>query len=369
VVSWAEVLRVLVLTPDFPPARGGIQVLVHRLVAHAGGLDSRVIAAHCAGAEQFDEAGGLEVQRVGRRLPARKLQLAALNAVVVRAAVAFRPQVVLSMHIVTSPGAWLSRLAIKVPVVQYLYADEAPASPWLTRFAMRRAQAVVAISAHTRTLALRAGAHPDRVHLIPPGTDLPERQAPPASGPPTVLSVARLDDRYKGHDVLIEAMRRVKERVPDARCVVVGEGSLRGELEAKAERDGVDVRFVGAVSDPDRDAWFARAHVFAMPSRLPVGGGGEGFGIVFMEAAAHGLPVVAGGVGGALDAVVDGETGLLVDPTDPAAVARAIGDLLLDPDRAEALGRAAAERARGFAWPRIAARVEDLLEEVAAAAR
>ena len=123
--------------------------------------------------------------------------------------------------------------------------------------------------------------------------------------------------------------------------------------------------FVGAVSDAERDRWVARARVFAMPSRLPPGGvGGEGFGIVYLEAAARGLPVVAGNVGGAVDAVVDGVTGLLVDPADPAAVADALVALLTDRERAEALGRAGAERAREFAWPEIARRVEDVLLEV-----
>ncbi len=118
------------------------------------------------------------------------------------------------------------------------------------------------------------------------------------------------------------------------------------------------------MSDAERDAALARAHVFAMPSRLPPGGGGEGFGIVYLEAAAHGLPVVAGDVGGARDAIVHGETGLLVDPESPAALADALSDLLLDPPRARALGEAGAQRARGFAWPLIAREVEELAFEV-----
>ncbi len=124
---------------------------------------------------------------------------------------------------------------------------------------------------------------------------------------------------------------------------------------------------MGAVSEGERDAALDRAHVFAMPSRLPPGGvGGEGFGIVYLEAAAHGLPCVAGNVGGATDAVVDGETGLLVDPEDHRAVAGALVDLLLDPPRAGALGDAAATRARLFAWPVVGRRLEDLIFELAA---
>jgi phosphatidylinositol alpha-1,6-mannosyltransferase len=101
-----------------------------------------------------------------------------------------------------------------------------------------------------------------------------------------------------------------------------------------------------------------------MPSRLPgAGRAGEGFGIVYLEAGAYGKPVVAGNVAGALDAVVDGENGLLVDPTDPAAVARAITRLLVDEELAGRLGAGGASRARSLAWPAIAERVQALLLE------
>ncbi len=99
-----------------------------------------------------------------------------------------------------------------------------------------------------------------------------------------------------------------------------------------------------------------------MPSRVPGDGlGGEGFGIVYMEASWHELPVVAGNAGGAVDAVVDGETGLLVDANDPVAVADALIRLLLDRELSSRLGRRGAERAREFAWPIITQRVEDVL--------
>ena len=104
-----------------------------------------------------------------------------------------------------------------------------------------------------------------------------------------------------------------------------------------------------------------------MPSRLPPEGlGGEGFGIAYLEAAAWGLPAVAGNVGGAADAVEDGVSGLLVDPTEPEAVAAALIELLSDESRAAALGEAGQERAQGYAWPRIAARVSDVLVATAA---
>jgi phosphatidyl-myo-inositol dimannoside synthase len=123
---------------------------------------------------------------------------------------------------------------------------------------------------------------------------------------------------------------------------------------------------LGQTSDAERDAWFRRSHVFAMPARIPASGAGEGFGIVFLEANLHGLPVVAGAAGGALDAVVNGETGILVDPADHVALADALVDLLQNPERARRLGAAGAERARrDFNWPTIAARVETLLRSIA----
>jgi phosphatidyl-myo-inositol dimannoside synthase len=147
---------------------------------------------------------------------------------------------------------------------------------------------------------------------------------------------------------------------------VIGEGPLRGELEQLAGSLNLSpaVSFLGAVKDGVRDAWLGRCDVFAMPSRLPgAGAAGEGFGTVYLEAAAHGKPVVAGNVAGAVDAVADGETGLLVDPTDADAVAAAIAALLGDRQLARRLGTAAAARAHTFAWPLIASRVESLLLE------
>jgi phosphatidylinositol alpha-1,6-mannosyltransferase len=179
--------------------------------------------------------------------------------------------------------------------------------------------------------------------------------------------VARIENRYKGFDVMVRAMPLIRAQVPEVHWVVVGDGPLRGEVEQLAAAHVVNgaAEFVGHVSDEERDALFQESSVFAMPSRLPAGRlGGEGFGIVFLEAGAHGLPVVAGNVGGAVDAVVDGETGLLVDPTDHVAVASAISQLLLEPERAAALGHAGRERAQDFAWPQVAQRVEQVLLDV-----
>ncbi len=354
--------RLLVLTPDFPPAPGGIQLLVARIVQHVERLRPRVLTVGGPGTHEYDAAHDLDVRRVRGQ---QRRAIAALNAVALAQAARFRPAVVLSAHIVTAPAAAAIRAALRVPVVQYLYAEELGNRPALTAFALRRADGAVAISRYTHELALKAGADAARVQLIPPGVDIPDQPLTQARATrPTLLTVARIGERYKGHDVVLRALPLIRARVPDVEWVVIGDGPLRPGLERAARDQGLQdaVRFLGRVCDAERDRWLARAHLFTMPSRVPGGRfAGEGFGIVYLEAGAHGLPVVAGSEGGAVDAVVHGETGLLVDPTNHVAVAEAIADLLIDRDRARRFGTAGARRAREFAWPVVAHRVEDLV--------
>ena len=361
--------RVLVLTPDYPPATGGIQLLMHRVFAAAPRLHTRIVTLGGDGAESFDAERSLEVRRVassqGRRFPA----VLALNAVSLLEARRFAPDVIVSGHVVTSPAALLLGRTLRRPVVQYVHADEFRVRPGLCARAMRGATAVIAVSRYTRSLALDAGAAADSVQLISPGVDVPAEVPSARAERPTIVTIASLLFRYKGHDVMTRALALLRARVPDVRWVVIGGGPLRGELEALAGSYGLDgeIEYRGAVGDAERDAALAESWVFAMPSRLPAEGiGGEGFGIVYLEAAARGLPVLAGNVGGALDAVDDGRTGLLVDPGDPLAVADGLAALLLDRDRAAAMGAAGRERAAQFAWPLVAQRVQELLLGLAA---
>jgi phosphatidyl-myo-inositol dimannoside synthase len=358
--------RLLVLTADFPPARGGIQLHVHRIVTGLEAFDVRVVAPVSSGAQEFDAGGRLRVRRVGGAAGSSVTRVAALNASALLEAARWRPHLTLSAHIVTSPAAAAVRRMFGAPTVQYFYAKEIAGKPRLARFAARNARASVSISSYTSGLLSGIGAPVDRLSLIPPGVDVP---ADPSSLPcerPTFVTVSRLADRYKGHDVLMRSLALMRERIPDVEWVVIGDGPLRPELEGLARQEGVadSVRFLGAVSDEVRDGWLRRAHLLAMPSRLPgEGAAGEGFGIVYLEAAGVGKPVVAGAVGGALDAVLDGQTGLLVDPTDPAAVAAAITRLLLDGELAARLGEAGRVRAQSFGWPVIVEQVQSLLLE------
>jgi len=361
-----------VLSPDFPPAPGGIQALIHGLLSRLDAFQTRVLALDGPGSREFDARGDLDVRRV--RAPARigAARNVPLNAIGLAEARSFAPDIMLGAHIVAAPACALIRRVQGVPSLQYFYANEIGHRPRLAAFAAGNADACIAISSYTAQLLVQAGARPRDLRVIPPGVELPGDASPLPAEHPTVLTVARLKDRYKGHDVLIRALAVVRERVPDVRWVVIGDGPLRPELEELARAHGVAeiTQFLGAVSDGERDQWLRRATLFAMPSRLPEGSlAGEGFGIVFLEAAAYGKPVVAGNVGGAVDAVRDGESGILVDPGDPAAVASAITELLLNGPLAARLGRTGMEHARSLSWPAVAARVQDVLLELLQAPR
>lgn len=359
--------RVLAITPDYPPAMGGIQLLFHRVLKHATRLTTRVVTITPPSTNGAEMSDAEAVRRV-RSLPDHRLEVAAMNALAIREGYRFRPDVVFCAHIVASPAAALLSRVLDVPVVLYVHGKEVGASPGVARFALRHSTAIVAVSRYTRALALAAGAQSERIHVIPPGVDIVARSGEPRRDRPTIITVARLEDRYKGHDVMVRALPLVRSRVPEVQWMVVGNGQLREEIVELAAANGIgdSVVMLGSVDDAERNRWLDRAHIFAMPSRLPSGrAAGEGFGIVYLEAGVHGLPVVAGDVGGALDAVVHGQTGLLVNPTDNVAVADALTDLLLDRPRAERMGEAGARRASEYSWPRISARVEELLLSVA----
>jgi phosphatidylinositol alpha-1,6-mannosyltransferase len=359
--------RVLLVTPDFPPRLGGIQRLLERLVHHRREVGYEVMAPEADGAEEWDAAQDYRIVRT-KATPNRQVDIAALNAAAVVHARRTRPDVVLAGHIVTAPAALAINRALGIPFALYLYALEVPQRPKLVAAAGRRAGAVIAISRYTAGLARDAGAPADRIHVVPPGVDLVAAgRAAADDGPPLMLTVARLHDRYKGFDVMARALPLIRARVPDAEWALVGDGRLRAEIARLADVNGMRdaVRFCGAVDDAERDRLYDTARMFAMPSRLPPGSAGEGFGIVYLEAGMRGVPSVAGNVGGALDAVVDGETGLLVEPTSHIAVADAASRLLGEPGLSRSLGAAATQFARRFAWPDVAARVEAVLIESA----
>ncbi len=371
--------RTLVVTNDFPPRVGGVQQYVSNLAANLPPDRVAVLAPNWPGAREHDAGLPFAVHR----WPARTLlPTAEAGDRVASLVTEHGADVVLFGHGFPLPllGADLARRGTPYVVLTHgaeLWQACIPGVAGAMRRSLQGARAVTAVSRYTGN-AIRASLGLTRSMIgLAPGVD--ERRFAPTvdggavrsrhglEGRRLVVSVSRLVPR-KGHDVLIRAMADVVPLVPDAALLIAGGGPYRTELErvaAGAPRGSVSI--VGEVPDGDLPAYYAAADVFAMPCRARFGGlEVEGFGIVYLEAAAAGKPAIAGRSGGAAEAIVDGETGLLVEPGEPKAVALAIVSLLDDPGRAERYGSAGRARVEAdFTWTKRAERLTAILAAAA----
>jgi len=235
---------------------------------------------------------------------------------------------------------------------------------YVDRAFARRAGRLIAISDAVRAFLERAGHDPAKLVTVHYGLDeLPAAASDPTPAEagipedaPLVVAVGRLIEQ-KDHATLLRAFARVHAERPDARLAILGAGPLEAETRALADELGLSAAFVLPGRTEVRD-WLERADVFAHSSRW------EGFGIVLLEAMLAGLPVVATRVSAVPEVVVDGETGLLVEPGDDAALGGALAQLVADPARGRALGAAGLARARStFSVARMTERTIELYRE------
>jgi len=255
------------------------------------------------------------------------------------------------------PGAALARVPVRIANRREINPDKS-----LAQIAMQRAAYAVAhtVVANSRAAAERLAFEKvprSKIVVIPNGLDLGRMRARTPRAPLRhVIVVANLRSE-KGHDVLIDAAARVLQRFPDARFDCLGAGPERARLIAYAARAGVAhaVRFLGHQDDvADR---LARADIFALPSRS------EAFPNAVLEAMATGLPIVASAVGGILELIDEGRTGLLTPAGDPASLADHLMELMADPPRANALGAAARADAHAhYSFERMVSAFESLYD-------
>jgi phosphatidylinositol alpha-1,6-mannosyltransferase len=396
--------RVLVVTNDFPPVLGGIEVFTASLTAHLardrppGSVTVLTRAAppgafgrlRADGASTAGRLGGYGPGRGGRvgedgglpyrvvRMPVRTLLPSPGTARVVERlvretgaeAVWFASAAPLGLlaNAVRRAGActvvasthghevWWSRTPGARGVLRRI-AARVDTLTVVSSEMRRRISAALPAGDAARMTELRPGVDADRFapaeHIRgstpgSPGRD--ELRARLGVGDaPVVLAVSRLV-RRKGVDVLLSAWGGVRAVLPGARLVVVGDGPDRDRIARLARRAGgssAGIHLAGPRPWDELPRWYAAADVFALPVRTRLAGlEPEAFGIAYLEAAASGLPVVAGRSGGTGEAVVDGVTGRLVAGRDPAAVAAAVTGFLSEPDRGRAWGE------RGRAWVR-----------------
>ncbi|WP_445165700.1 glycosyltransferase family 4 protein [Mycolicibacterium sp. Dal123E01] len=349
--------RILLVTNDFPPRRGGIQSYLEQFVnrlADTGEHQLTVYAPKWKGADEYDRAAGYRIVRHPGTLmlpePGVDRRMRALIAEHGIETVWFGAAAPLALLANRARGAGARR------VVASTHGHEVGWSMLpVARSALRRigedTDVVTFISHYTRgRIASAFGANAVLEHL-PPGVDTERFRPDPAAraelrkryglgGRPTVVCLSRLVPR-KGQDMLIKALPDIRRRVADAALVIVGSGPYADDLHKLAERVGVrdDVVFTGAVPSAELAGHYAMADVFAMPCRTRGSGlDVEGLGIVFLEASAAGVPVVAGDSGGAPEAVISGKTGLVVDGRSGEQIVDAVADVLADPARAARMG-------------------------------
>ena len=373
--------RTLLVTNDFPPRRGGIQSYLEQFVrrlAAAGDHDLTVYAPQWKGAEDYDRAAPFRIVRhpgtlmlpepgVDRRMRGL-IRDGGIETVWFGAA---------------APLALLAARARSAGAQRVLASTHGHEVGWSmlpgARSALRRigdnTDVITYVSRYTRGRFASAFGPRAGLEYLPSGVDT-ERFRPDPAGRaelrdryrlgerPTVVCVSRLVPR-KGQDMLIAAWPQIRRQVSEAALVIVGSGPYEQHLHRLAEETGVaaQVVFTGAVPTAELPAHYAMADVFAMPCRTRGAGlDVEGLGIVFLEASAAGIPVVAGRSGGAPETVLDGETGQVVDGRDVDELAEVISGLLADPDRAHRMGQAGRQWVgREWNWDTLTARLSGLV--------
>jgi phosphatidylinositol alpha-1,6-mannosyltransferase len=349
----------LLVTNDFPPKTGGIQTYLWELWRRLPPDSFTVVTPDQPGAQAWDAAQPFAVERVNQPFLVPTAGLARrINGLIARTGAGL-----VLLDPVANNAPLVGRLnapwGVIVHGAEVTIPAATPGGQLLIRRLLRTSQLVIAAGSYPAQTAQRAAGRPLPVVEIPPGVDT-ERFVPldasrraevrrrfdVAPDAPLVVSVSRLVPR-KGMAVLVEAAAELSRRFPDLEVIIAGEGRDHTRLQQLVATTGAPVRLVGRVPADDLPGLLGAADVFAMLCHNRWGGlEQEGFGIVFLEAAACGVPQVAGASGGAADAVVHDHSGLVVDePRKVAAAVDALDTLLGDAQRRVQMGEAARRRA------------------------
>ncbi|WP_063036618.1 glycosyltransferase family 4 protein [Nocardia grenadensis] len=372
--------RTLLVTNDFPPRPGGIQSYLQALAGQLPPDDLVVYAPRWRGDShtRFDAKQPFQVVRHPTTL------MLPTPAVLRRARKVLRAEGCESVWFgAAAPLALLAAPLRRAGAHRILASTHGHEVGWSMLPAARQALRIIGdhtdvvtyVSKYTRRRFAAAFGPDAALEYLPPGVDTETFRPDPAARAelrkryglgdrPTVLCLSRLVPR-KGQDVLLIAMHRIKERIPDAVLVIAGSGPYEDRLRGLADALGLtdDVVFTGRVPAAELAAHHTLADVFAMPSRTRGAGlDVEGLGIVYLEASATGVPVVAGTSGGAPETVLDSETGRVVDGRRADHVADAIADILADRDAAAEMGAAGRSFVeRQWRWDTLGARLRQLL--------
>jgi phosphatidylinositol alpha-1,6-mannosyltransferase len=367
----------LLLAASFPPALGGVETLLYQTNRRLA--EPPLVMAPWPALADDVQVYPVAVNPTGR-LAYRPLwqlhpslhYLQAFWRPSLQAARTWKASVVQAGHIYMAPLAWLLSRQLRVPFVVYAYGQEVwrggrpmgikSLDARLRGGALRAADRVFVPGSFTAGLLTDWAVKSERIVSVPYGADPRPATLPPSCE--TLLSVARLIPR-KGIDTVIRALPSLP---PSVDYRIVGAGPDEPRLRGLASSLGVQNRvcFLGRLDDQALADEYRRCSIFVLPARRTADGDLEGYGLVYFEAAAWGRPVIAGRSGGEVDAVVDGETGMLVDGESVEAVSRTTRELLADPARLQALGAAGRRRVETtHNWQAAAAVVDASLHALA----
>ncbi len=373
--------KILVLTLDFPPAEGGIQNFSYNFCKHLKGFEIKVIAPYEPDAEKFDMSQSFIIKRVKAPPFQKKIFILFMMFLSAMWDILFNGyNLIVCMHPFIAPMCAMIKVLLRIPYVSFAYGRELRSKNFqrFGRFGLKNGNLIITISEWTSKEVLKFGIRPEKIVKINPAVD-PKKWEKIKSNrriieeyklndKRIILTVSRLEDRYKGQDMVIKAMALISSKFPDARYVIVGDGPLRPYLEKLSRILSCDdkVIFTGRLSDEELKGLYEACDVFIMASReSALAGGVEGFGIVFLEANLFGKPVIGGRSGGIPDAVIDGRTGFLVNPEEERDIADAIIKLLTDRELRERLGKEGKERVLNeLTWEKVIGRIEKELERV-----
>ena len=373
--------RTLLVTNDFPPRHGGIQSYLHNFAAQLPPQDLTVLTSSYRHADTrgFDAEQPYEVHRSPRTVLVPTPDVTRRAAELVRShqieTVWFGAAAPLGLMAGALRRAGARRIISTTHGHEVGWSMTPGARQALTRIGAA-SDVVTYFSDYTRSRLATVFRGAGQLAHLPSGVDPtvfrpdPERRAElrgryGLGDRPVVLCLSRLVPR-KGADMLIRAMPQVREQIPGAALVIAGEGRYLSTLRKLVDQHqvGDDVLFTGRVPADEIAAHHAMPDVFAMPCRTRGGGlDVEGLGVVYLEAAAAGVPVIAGTSGGAPETVDDGSTGLVVDGRSVHDIAGALVSVLGDPDRAAQMGAAgrvwASDR---WGWETLGARLRSLID-------
>lgn len=375
--------RLLVLTELFLPTKGGTAIWAAEVYKRLGGKDIHIVTADVPDAASVDAIHPNTIHRLSlKRVPWLRPESLAMYARFffksLGLALTRRFDAVHAFRALPEGlVAWtVARLSFR-PVVIYAHGEEL--TTWgrggkykAMCFALRHADQVVANSEHTRDTLLKMEIDPTHITVIYPGVDVSEfrpglditglrEQLEIHADDKLVFSVGRLS-RRKGFDQMIRAVALLRNEGVPVHYVIAGIGEDAEYLDGLIAEHHLQgsVHRIGAVSETDLPRWLNACDVFAMPNR-EINGDNEGFGMVFIEAAACGRPSLAGMAGGTGSAVLHNQTGLRVDGNDIQVVADGLRHLLQQPELTAALGQAALRRVeQEFAWERVAEKTRQL---------